>query len=74
MASKLKLRFYEELSLESALRKKLRAVSRVHLPSGLGPLSEKDLAAFPENNIRNAYVARVKPAKHSLVIPLGAKA
>ena len=34
----------------------------------------KDLAAFPENNIRNAYVARVKPAKHSLVIPLGAKA
>ena len=34
----------------------------------------KDLAAFPQSNITNKYVTRVKPGKHSLVIPLGAKA
>lgn len=33
-----------------------------------------DLAAFPTNNIHNHYVAKVKPGKHSLIIPLGAKA
>lgn len=32
------------------------------------------LARFPEGDIENAYIARVKPGKHSLVIPLGAKA
>ncbi|WP_430972807.1 TQO small subunit DoxD [Sunxiuqinia rutila] len=37
-------------------------------------LDGDDLAAFPEENISNNYVARVKPGKHSLVIPLGAKA
>lgn len=36
--------------------------------------NNRDLAAFPENNITNTYVASVKPGKHSLVIPLGAKA
>lgn len=36
--------------------------------------NNRDLAAFPENNITNTYVAKVKPGKHSLVIPLGAKA
>lgn len=33
-----------------------------------------DLAAFPTNNIHNHYVAKVKPGKYSLIIPLGAKA
>lgn len=31
-------------------------------------------ASFPVSNIRNKYVAKVKPGEHSLVIPLGAKA
>lgn len=33
-----------------------------------------DLAQFPKENIHNHYVAKIKPGKHSLVIPLGAKA
>ena len=37
-------------------------------------LDGEDLAAFPVNNIDNAYVAKVKPGPHSLIIPLGAKA
>lgn len=37
-------------------------------------LDGADLARFPRNNIRNAYVARVAPGAHSLVLPLGAKA
>ncbi|WP_300690090.1 TQO small subunit DoxD [Chryseobacterium sp.] len=37
-------------------------------------LFQKDLSKLPEENIRNHYVAKVKPGKHSLVIPLGAKA
>lgn len=32
------------------------------------------LSRFPVKDIRNAYVAKVKPGKHSLVLPLGAKA
>ncbi len=36
--------------------------------------SGDDLAQFPLKNIHNHYVAKVKPGKHSLVIPLGAKA
>lgn len=36
--------------------------------------SQADLAALTEDNISNYYVAKVKPRKHSLVIPLGAKA
>lgn len=32
------------------------------------------LAQFPISNILNSYVAKVKPGKHSLIIPLGAKA
>ena len=34
----------------------------------------EELAQFPVNDIRNEYVAKVAPGKHSLVIPLGAKA
>lgn len=37
-------------------------------------LNGEELSAFPESNINNKYVAEVKPHKHSLVIPLGAKA
>lgn len=36
--------------------------------------SGKDLAKFPLENISNHYVAKIKPGKHSLIIPLGAKA
>lgn len=32
------------------------------------------LSRFPQENIHNAYVAKVKPGAHSLVLPLGAKA
>lgn len=32
------------------------------------------MAQFPKDHIVNAYVAKVKPGKHSLIIPLGAKA
>ena len=34
----------------------------------------KELAAFPEANIHNVYVTKVKPGKHSLILPLGGKA
>lgn len=40
----------------------------------LKELDNKELSNFPKENIRNHYVAKVKPGKHSLVIPLGAKA
>ncbi|MCP9612205.1 TQO small subunit DoxD [Coprobacter tertius] len=33
-----------------------------------------ELAEFPPQNIINKYVAKIKPGKHSLVIPLGSKA
>ncbi len=32
------------------------------------------LSRYPQENIHNAYVAKVKPGAHSLVLPLGAKA
>lgn len=34
----------------------------------------EQLSALPVEDIANRYVAKVKPGKHSLVIPLGAKA
>lgn len=37
-------------------------------------LSGKELTKLSNNNIYNEYIAKVKPNKHSLVIPLGAKA
>ena len=37
-------------------------------------LTGEDLARFPQERIHNAYVAKVKPGKHNLVLPLGAKA
>jgi thiosulfate dehydrogenase [quinone] large subunit len=37
-------------------------------------LDGNDLARFPTEQIDNRYVAKVKPGKHSMIIPLGAKA
>ncbi|UYW01907.1 DoxX family membrane protein [Flavobacterium agricola] len=37
-------------------------------------LNQQDLAQYPTDKIKNHYVAKIKPGKHSLVIPLGAKA
>lgn len=37
-------------------------------------LNQDDLASFPKENIKNKYVAKIESGKHSLVIPLGAKA
>ncbi|MCH5720366.1 TQO small subunit DoxA domain-containing protein [Niabella hibiscisoli] len=37
-------------------------------------LGQRELSQLLPGNIRNHYVAQVKPGKHSLVIPLGAKA
>ncbi|MEO6831697.1 MAG: TQO small subunit DoxD [Chitinophagaceae bacterium] len=36
--------------------------------------SQADLAALKAENVKNYYVAKVKPGKHSLIVPLGAKA
>ena len=33
-----------------------------------------ELSKFQESDIKNRYVAKVKPGKHSLIIPLGSKA
>lgn len=37
-------------------------------------ISQDELAQFPKEKINNHYVAKIKPGKHSLIIPLGAKA
>lgn len=37
-------------------------------------INNHELSEFPKKNIQNHYVAKIKPGKHSLVIPLGAKA
>ncbi len=36
--------------------------------------TQDDLASMDEESIKNYYVAKVKPGKHSLVVPLGSKA
>lgn len=36
--------------------------------------TQEDLAMLKKENISNYYVAKIKPGKHSLIIPLGAKA
>ncbi|QRM90365.1 quinol oxidase [Lacinutrix sp. WUR7] len=36
--------------------------------------SQEDLAALKKESISNYYVAKIKPGKHSLIVPLGAKA
>ena len=35
---------------------------------------QDDLASLVEDDISNYYVAKIKPGKHSLIVPLGAKA
>ncbi|ASW72948.1 quinol oxidase [Chryseobacterium piperi] len=40
----------------------------------LKALHADDLSKFQSDHIKNYYVAKVKPGKHSLIIPLGAKA
>lgn len=37
-------------------------------------LGQEELSGFPKDKIHNHYVAKVKPGKHSLILPLGAKA
>jgi len=36
--------------------------------------AQKDLATLKNESISNYYVAKIKPGKHSLIVPLGAKA
>lgn len=36
--------------------------------------TQEDLATLNNNSISNYYVAKIKPGKHSLIVPLGAKA
>lgn len=36
--------------------------------------TQEDLSTLNKENISNFYVAKIKPGKHSLVVPLGAKA
>jgi hypothetical protein len=40
----------------------------------LRELNHEELSTFPKENIKNHYVAKVKPGKHSLIIPLGSRA
>lgn len=37
-------------------------------------ITQSELAQFPKEKINNHYVAKIKTGKHSLIIPLGAKA
>ncbi|MFP3597285.1 TQO small subunit DoxD [Chryseobacterium sp. SIMBA_029] len=37
-------------------------------------INQEKLSTFPKEHIHNHYVAKVKPGKHSMIIPLGAKA
>lgn len=37
-------------------------------------ITQDELSNFPLQNIDNHYVAKIKPGKHSLILPLGAKA
>lgn len=37
-------------------------------------IDQEELSNLPENKIRNYYIAKIKSGKHSLVLPLGAKA
>lgn len=37
-------------------------------------INQEELSQFPKEKISNHYVAKIKPGKHSLIIPLGGKA
>lgn len=36
-------------------------------------LKADDLAKFPKEKITNKYISKIKPGKHSMILPLGAK-
>ena len=36
--------------------------------------TQEDLAMLKNESISNYYIAKIKPGKHSLIVPLGAKA
>ncbi len=40
----------------------------------LKSIGQKELSVYPDDKIKNHYVAKIRPGKHSLIIPLGAKA
>lgn len=40
----------------------------------LTQLDQEALSKYPLQNIKNHYIAKIKPGKHSLIVPLGAKA
>lgn len=40
----------------------------------LKSIDQKELSQFPIEKIKNHYVSKIKPGKHSLILPLGAKA
>lgn len=40
----------------------------------LKSINQNELARFSKEKINNHYVAKIKPGKHSLILPLGAKA
>lgn len=42
--------------------------------NSIAQYSQKELASLANQNILNYYVAKIKPGKHSLIVPLGAKA
>lgn len=42
-----------------------------HIVKSIG---QAELSRFPKDKISNHYVAKIKPGKHSLVLPLGARA
>lgn len=35
---------------------------------------QQDLASLPKESVSNFYIAKIRPAEHSLLVPLGAKA
>lgn len=37
-------------------------------------ITQQELADYPTRRIQNYYVSKIKPGKHSLILPLGAKA
>ena len=45
-----------------------------HEKNVINTITQYELANFPTENIKNHYVAKIKPGKYSLILPLGAKA
>ncbi|MHC8949402.1 TQO small subunit DoxD [Sphingobacterium hungaricum] len=53
-------------------------IIQMHISNGQDSILQiwdsHDLSTLPKEAIQNSYVAKVKPSKHSLLMPLGAKA